>query len=299
VKRVLLTGASGFIGNHAIAALAERGFEVHAVGRTAPDDARVTFHRVDLLDGEAAREVVRNVAATHFLHFAWHVEPGRFWDAPDNLDWAGATLLLLRAFAESGGRRAVLAGSCAEYEWGGERLVEGVTPCAPATLYGVAKNATRQIAEAYAATARLSLAWGRIFFLYGPGEKPGRLVSAAIAALRAGQAFPTTEGRQRRDFLHVADVAGGFAALLDSEVRGAVNIASGAAVPVRSILEEIAGVVGGAHLLQFGARPLAANEPPIIEASVARLFEEVGYSLKFDLGEGLRDTVARTRNRLA
>ena len=295
MKRVLLTGASGFIGSYAVAALAERGFDVHAVGRTAPDDGRVTFHRADLLDRREVRDVTRRLAATHLLHFAWHVEPGRFWDAPDNLDWAGATLLLLRAFAEAGGRRAVLAGSCAEYEWGGERLVEGVTPGAPATLYGVAKNATRQIAEAYVATAGLSLAWGRIFFLYGPGEKPGRLVSAAIAALRSGQAFPTTEGRQRRDFLHVADVAGGFAALLDSDVRGAVNIASGTAVPVRSILEEIAQLIGGAALLRFGSKPSMQGDPPIIEASARRLADEVGYSPRFDLASGLRDTVANSR----
>jgi nucleoside-diphosphate-sugar epimerase len=287
-----LTGASGFIGNHAIAPLAERGFEIHAVGRTPPNDPRASFHQVDLLRSNDVREAARAIVATHLLHFAWNVEPGRFWDGADNLDWTGASLLLLRYFAEAGGRRAVLAGSCAEYQWGGERLDEALTPCMPATLYGVAKNATRQVAEAYAAAFGLSVAWGRIFFVYGPGEKPGRLVSAAVAALRTGQAFPTTEGWQRRDFLHVADVAGGFAALLDSGVRGSVNIASGSAVPVRSVLLAISNYVGGTDLIKFGARPMAPNDPPVIEASVTRIREEVGYHPRFELEAGLRDTLA-------
>lgn len=295
MKRVLLTGASGFIGSHAIADLAGRGFEIHAIGRTPPDNPVVNFHSVDLLRGHDVREVVRIIKASHLLHLAWHVEPGRFWDAPENLDWVGASLLLLRAFTEAGGGRAVLAGSCAEYQWGGERFDEALTPCTPASLYGVAKNAQRQIAEAYAGVAGLSLAWGRVFFLYGPGEKPGRLVSAAIAALRAGQAFPTTEGLQRRDFLHVADVAGGFAALTASDVRGAVNIASGAAVPVRSVLLALAELIGSADLLKFGARPMVANDPPIIEASVERLFNEVGYRVRYDLASGMRDAVAQAQ----
>ncbi len=300
MKRVLLTGASGFIGAHAIAALAGRGFDIHAAGRTAPADPRAAFHRVDLLDSAGTREVVREVSATHLLHLAWQVQLEGFWQAPENLDWVGASLLLLRAFAEAGGRRAVLAGSCAEYAWVGDgRLGEDLTPCVPATLYGVAKNATREVAEAYAMTTGLSLGWGRIFFVYGPGEKSGRLVSGAIAALRAGEVFPATEGSQRRDFLHVADVAGAFAAFLDGDVHGAVNIGSGAATTIRSMLSHIGDLLGRPDLVQFGARPMPANEAPSIEACVERLRQEVGYTPRFDLAEGLRDAVAHWRSRSA
>jgi nucleoside-diphosphate-sugar epimerase len=73
----------------------------------------------------------------------------------------------------------------------------------------------------------VSLGWGRIFFLYGPGEKPGRLVSGIISNLLAGRRIETTAGTQIRDFTHVADVAGAFAALCDSDVTGPINIASG------------------------------------------------------------------------
>lgn len=289
MRRVLLTGATGFVGAHAIPALQARGFEIHALGRRPPA-AEAIFHPVDLLDAEAVRRAVGAIGASHLLHLAWYAEPGLYWRAAANLDWVAASLALVRAFREAGGVRAVAAGTCAEYAWGPERLRED-SACAPATLYGAAKDGTRRILEAYAAETGLSLAWGRLFFLYGPGEKPGRLVSDAIRALVSGARFGTSPGHQRRDFSHVADVAGAFAALLDSPVAGAVNIGSGAAAPVRAILERIGSLTGRPDLIDFGARSLAAGEPACIEADATRLRTEVGFQPRFDLDAGLRATL--------
>ena len=289
-RRVLLTGATGFVGAHAIPALQARGFAVHALGRRPPA-AEIDFHPVDLLDAAAMRRVVGTVRASHLLHLAWYAEPGLYWRSAANLDWVAASLALVRAFREAGGGRAVVAGTCAEYAWGPERLRED-TPCAPATLYGAAKDGTRRVLDAYAGETGLSLAWGRLFFLYGPGEKPGRLVGDAFRALEAGARFGTSPGHQRRDFSHVADAAGAFAALVDSEVAGPVNIGSGTAPPVRAILEGIGRLTGRPELIDFGARPLAASEPACIAADVTRLRAEVGFQPRFDLDAGLHATRA-------
>ncbi len=136
-------------------------------------------------------------------------------------------------------------------------------------------------------------AWARLFYLFGPGEDPGRLVAGAIATLAAGGTFATSHGRQRRDFLHVADAAAALAALLAGTVEGPVNIGSGAAVPVRRILDHLQARLGG-HA-DFGARPLPPGEPDIIEADPTRLSSEVGFSPRFTLEQGLDDTIARWR----
>jgi nucleoside-diphosphate-sugar epimerase len=290
-RRILVTGATGFIGRYALLPLREMGFEVHVAGRNRPDDAAITFHRANLFEPADIKSVIETARPSHLLHLAWDTEPGKFWNSPLNLDWGAASLVLVRAFAEGGGSRAVLAGTCAEYSWSKpEPLDEGHSVLAPGTLYGVAKDALRRVVEAFAATTSLSVAWGRIFFLYGPHEKPGRLVSDAILALAAKQPFVTTDGLQRRDFMHVEDVARGFAALAASDVRGAVNIASGHAVPVRVILETIAREVGGADLLRLGARPRPADDPPLVEAAVSRLTREVGFVPRHGLDEGLAQT---------
>lgn len=297
-KRVLVTGATGFIGRLTLAPLRELGFEVHVAGRTFPSDPAVTFHAADLFDPAEAARVVRAAKATHLLHLAWDTEPGKFWNSPRNLDWVGASLAIVRAFAETGGTRAVLAGTCAEYRWGGgDPLDELTSDLGPGTLYGVSKDALRRIVTSYAETAALSFAWGRIFFLYGPGEKSGRLVSDAIQALRSGRPFETTDGEQLRDFMHVEDVAGAFAALLASDVVGAVNIASGKAVSVRSILEVIARKTGGQDMLRLGARPRPSSDPAIVEGSSARLRQEVGFSPRHELATGLAETVDWWRTR--
>ncbi|NEU10573.1 NAD(P)-dependent oxidoreductase [Methylobacterium sp. BTF04] len=288
MKRVLVTGASGFVGRHAVEALRMRGFEVHGVGRGG-DPAH---HPTDLLNPAERRALMDAVRPSHCLHLAWDAEPGRYWTSEANLDWVAASLDLARSFVACGGRRLVVAGTCAEYEWGTPRLHETATPCRPATLYGVAKDGTRRIVEAYARTVGLSVAWGRLFFLYGPGERPGRLVADATCALLAGTPFATSPGHQIRDFLHVADAAGALAALLDSPVAGAVNIGSGKAVPVRTLLDGIALLTGRPDLIAYGARPLGLGEPAAIEADIHRLSDEVGFAPRFDLDAGLADTVA-------
>jgi len=147
MSRILLTGATGFIGRHVLPRL--QG-DVHAVTRHAsPAGDGVTWHRADLL---ASAAIVTEVRPEVLVHLAWYVEPGRYWTAPENIRWVEASLALLRAFAAAGGRRAVLAGTSAEYDWQalGGRCHEQRTPLRPATLYGAAKHALHTAAAPYA-----------------------------------------------------------------------------------------------------------------------------------------------------
>jgi nucleoside-diphosphate-sugar epimerase len=215
-----------------------------------------------------------------------------------NLDWVGATLRLLRAFAEAGGRRAVLAGSCAEYAWGeAGPLREDASPLRPATLYGACKHATRLAAEGYAAQEALSLAWGRIFFSFGPGEAPGRLIPAVAGALLHGEVAPVTTGEQVRDFLAVEELADAFAALLDSGVEGPVNLASGEGVSVRDVVAAVGRAAGREDLIRYGALPTRPGDPPEIVADVGRLRDEVGWAARESLEAGIERAVAALHGR--
>ncbi len=275
MKRIYVTGASGFIGSQVMEPLRARGFEVFT-------------DRIDLMDPVSVTALMQRLQPSHLLHLAWYAEPGKFWTAPQNLEWEQASLHLYDAFAVVGGKRFIAAGTCAEYDWNYPVLDERETPCQPHTLYGQVKH---RLHLALQEKGKTSLAWGRVFFLYGPHEKRGRLVSDVIASLLNGQDVQTTAGTQIRDFMHLADVADAFAALCDSDVEGPVNIASGEPRSLRSILEMIGDLTGRGDLIQFGARPMPPQEPPQLSARVARLQNEVGFTPRYTITEGLKDTV--------
>src|SRR4051794_12804757 len=98
MKRVLVTGATGFVGRQTLGPLRDLGYEVHAVhNRGAPLALEgVTWHCTDLLEAEL------DVGASHLLHAAWYTAPGEFWDAEENLLWLDASLRLVRRFIAAG-----------------------------------------------------------------------------------------------------------------------------------------------------------------------------------------------------
>jgi nucleoside-diphosphate-sugar epimerase len=249
----------------------------------------VQWHAADLLDENQARRLMQIVAPSHWLHLAWcPTIPGQFWSNLENIHWVRASLGLFEAFEQNGGQRAVFAGTCAEYDWDFGFCRENHTLLRPTTLYGIAKHSLHGLLREWAAQKAISLAWGRVFFLYGPGEHPNKLVASLCRALIKGEIAHCSEGTQRRDFLHVFDAATAFVALLESEAQGAFNVASGQANSVRELAQMLGELTGRGDLLKFG---LPSPEAPFVVADVARLRDEIGWMPRYALEAGLRQTL--------
>ena len=292
-KRVLVTGASGFIGYHCLAPLVERGYEVHALqSRTAPlEHDGVRWHAADLFDLESTRLVIEEVRPTHLLHLAWYVVPGKVINHLDNAAWVQRTLDLLRLFQASGGKRLAICGSCYEYDWRYGCCSEALTPTQPDTFYGVCKNSLHQMVRWYCKLTGVSSAWGRVFFLYGPREHPDRLVSSVIRNLLANRPAPCSHGEQIRDYMSVLDVADGMAALLDSDFEGPCNIACGQPTAIKSIVSRIGELMGKPDLIKLGAIPPRTNDAPMVVADVTTMTQQLGWKPRLSLDEGLRATI--------
>jgi nucleoside-diphosphate-sugar epimerase len=299
--RVLVTGATGCIGRHIVPVLLSRGWEVHAVSsRPQPAAADgVTWHVADLLDATRARQLAVDVRASHLLHLAWYIAPGKWAAAPENYAWVEASLALVRAFRDAGGQRVVVSGSCLEYDWRYGYCTEGLTPHTPHTFYGVCKHALQTVISGYSAVTGLSSAWGRVFFLYGPHEHPDRLVAAITRALVSGELARSSHGNQIRDYLFVHDVADAFVALLESDVTGPINLASGRAITLRTIIERLGTLTERSDLLRIGAIPAAPTDTPLVVADTTRATRELRWQPRVDLDEGLSRTIAWWREELA
>ncbi|MDH5259776.1 MAG: NAD(P)-dependent oxidoreductase [Gammaproteobacteria bacterium] len=294
MKRVLLTGAGGYIGRHMLHKLVARGYEVHAVSRSAPVATadQIIWHSTDLLDAAATNKLVSQVAATHLMHLAWITEPGVYWESPRNDDWLSASFSLLESFAEYGGLRALLAGTCAEYDWSGGHCVEDKTPLRGKSLYAQSKLAFRDAAFAVAKSTDLSVAWARVFFSFGPHERPERLVPAVIRALLAGERARCVDGSLERDFMYVVDVADAMVAVLDSDFTGDINIASGQPTTLADIVNRIAVRLDASDRVDFGDYPRPPDDPQRITGDNSRLSRIVGWSPEYDLDSAIDETIA-------
>ena len=294
MRSVLVTGAAGFIGRSTLSRLLALRFEVHAT-TSEPVGAKVQngihWHDVDLLDNHQAAELMATVRPTHLLHLAWYTAPGRYRSSEENVRWVRASLFLVEKFLQWGGRRVTIAGTCAEYDPCEGCCKENSTPLRPTDLYSVSKHALHMMLASWSEQMNFSLAWGRVFFLYGPFEHPKRLVASVISSLLNNEFARCTVGDQERDFLHVDDVADGLVALLDSTVNGPVNIASGEAVAVRDVVSALGRLLGREELLGFGALSKPPGEQPTVVADVGRLRNEVVWRPRFSLEVGLEDTV--------
>jgi nucleoside-diphosphate-sugar epimerase len=289
-KRVLVTGATGFVGRALLRPLAAAGLEVHAVAhRSVPADGSATaWHQADLLDATAARQLVADLRPVILVHAAWYVAHGRFWTAPENADWLEASTALAAYFAEAGGRRVLGLGTCAEYAvtctlgdgapWPEHR------PVLPATPYGRAKAAlAARLAAMAERSGRLTCAWARLFHLFGPGEPPERLVPSVMLALREGREAACASGRPVRDFASTWFVGRALAALAVSGVTGPVNVASGQGRPIRDVVHAIARLAGRPDLVRLGRLPDRPGDPAYMVADTKRLAREVGFRERADL----------------
>jgi nucleoside-diphosphate-sugar epimerase len=308
-RRVLVTGAGGFIGRWSVPALLASGFDVHAVvsashqGDVPAQLAGATVHHSDLLDPRAIDTLIDATVPSHLLHFAWIAQPGVYWHSTDNVRWLRASEHLMQRFQAAGGVRIVMAGSCAEYDGTAGVCDEYVSPLADDTApgtpaYTACKLRLQRALAEFSAERRLSSAWGRIFFQYGPFEHPRRLVPAVICSLLRNQEALCSHGRQVRSFLHVADVGTAFAALMNAHLQGPVNVGSEQPIALAELIERIAAKVGRSELVRLGARP-APSEAPLLVPVTLRLREETTWRPRFSLDEGLSDVIDWWRAELA
>lgn len=298
MKRVLVTGATGFIGSFVAERLLAAGMEVGIVHRPGSDLWRLgenagRVHRIqgDLEEPSSVRDAVRAFAPEVAMHLAWHGVGNQQRNDPQQIERnIRATIGLVEIAAEAGARTWIGAGSQAEYGPQNHPLDEEA-PTKPTTLYGATKLAACHLAGRLAALRNMRFAWLRLFSIFGPRDHGCWLIPWLVRALARRERPALTLGEQRWDYLPVEDAASAFHAVAaNPEAEGVFNVGSGQARPLRQWVEQIRDLIDPDLPLGFGEVPYRPDQVMFLEADTRRL-RAIGWCPKRSLDEALKETV--------
>lgn len=304
MRRVLLTGASGFVGAAVLRQMVMQGRDVAVLLRESSDTRRVddllgraTVIRGDITRIEDARAAIEGFAPDCVIHLAWQGVKGADRNSQVQLENLPAVIALHRLSVDVGVSRIIGMGSQAEYGPQSGRISEDI-PTRPTTLYGAAKLAAAILLERAAAAAGQSFAWLRLFSSYGPGDDPSWMIPYLVDRLLAGERPSLTAAEQVWDYIHVDDAAAAVVVMTDADASGMFNLGSGRAQPLRDIIVTVRDLIDPSLPLGFGEVPYRPDQVMHLEADVSRLRAATGWSPAVDLHAGLRDVVHYHRARL-
>lgn|SRR5262245_14707835 len=266
---ILLTGATGFVGRQILRVLKERGCRVRAVVRESRKDQIAKTAIVEIatssdIFAESAvwwTDICRGVDTV--IHAAWYVEPEHYLYSPRNRQCFSGTLRLAEGARNAKVRRFVGIGTCFEYDLNVGYL-SIAAPLKPSTPYAQAKVETFAALSKFFPENGIEFAWCRLFYLFGEGEYPRRLMPFLRDRFAAGEPVELSSGAHIRDYLDVRDAGRMIADVALGSIQGPVNICSGQPITVREIAERIADEYGRRDLLRFGARPDDQGPPCVV-----------------------------------
>jgi nucleoside-diphosphate-sugar epimerase len=304
-KRVLVTGATGFIGSNLIGGLLDSGYRVVAIDKDPMKGSRiekyaqgVEFFQINLLEEEKLLEFVKRISPSHVVHLAARIDVRRDSGIVRQImqDNFGATLNLYNSLLKVNGLKRVVAISSADvYGQNEPPFTEDMTP-KPVSAYGLSKAAISFLCSMYYRLYALPVVELRPFLVYGPGQTNAQFVPAFIRNCLLGkEKIPLTPGNQTRDFVYVGDLVEAILLGLKAQqgVLGeAFNICSGEEVSIKEAAQLIAQLTGFPGKVEFGAEPYRPNESMHFFGLNAKAQRLLGWAPSTGLAEGLKQAIA-------
>ena len=266
-RKILLTGATGFVGSQILKSLQNEDVDIVLIVREGWQKKIINKNRItgfvltkDLFSEDANWWADVCSGIDIIIHAAWYAEPGKYLMSDKNIDCLQGTLNMARGAVFSGVEKFVGIGTCFEYDLSGGVLSID-TPLKPITPYAAMKAAAYLSLSQWFLEKEIEFVWCRLFYLFGDGEDHRRLAPYIKSRLKDNKVAELTSGNQIRDFMDVSDAGNMICDAALGKVLGVVNVCSGVPITVRQFSENIADACGKKELLKFGARPDNVVDP--------------------------------------
>jgi len=270
-KKILLTGATGFVGHHVLKNLISRNLRISIIIR---DDNILLSEEIDKIESiyftknlfkESHDNLCRITEGVDtIIHCAWYTKPSNYLVATENLECLEGTVKLGLIAKKNRVRRFIGIGTCLEYDYSHRLPLEISSPIRPISQYAKSKNSVFEQLSSEFEDSSIQFSWCRLFYLYGEGENNNRLVPYIHNQLRNSKEVYISNGDYVRDYMKITDAAELIVNVALSEHIGPVNICSGKAVTVKELAEKISDEYGMRELLQFRSTQNSISEPQFI-----------------------------------
>ena len=289
--RVIILGASGFIGSHTCSGLKDAGHEVIAVSRDPIKADRILQLGVETISYEHLHKHIDDYTSCTWIDFSWQGVMGSERNSEAQFDNVERVKEIANLAVLSKAISYIGVGSQAEYGPVDGAITE-VTSLNPTSNYGRAKIQAFEALSKLLYDSGTRFVWVRIFSTYGPGDADEWLIPSLVRSLITNSQLKLTKCEQRWDYLFVRDAAEAFVSLVETEgVQGVFNLGSGIATPLKEIVNQIAKLINPTLQLEFGGQLYRSDQVMHLEADISALTAVTGWTPKTDLRVGITETV--------
>lgn len=286
MKKIIVTGATGLIGSQIIEPLYKQGYEICILSRKSIEIKNATVIKCDLFNENNIKKVFAEVKPSYLIHLAWFTGEN-YLNSNVNFDYINASMNLLKYFHVNGGKRAVFAGTCFEYNFI-ERPLKEADTLNPATVYAKTKCILNELATLFCQKNNISFTWGRIFYVFGKNENPKRLIGSLFKHLEENIEIVINSGSLIRDFMYTKDIACAFVTVLKSDIEGAVNICSGQGINIKDLVITFARSMDKEYLVKFEDN--VGSQPKTIVGDDGVL-RKIGFEIEFNVAMAVEDII--------
>lgn len=281
MKKIMVTGITGSIGQYIVKPLKDLGFEVYGIGTKDITIDSFNYIRLNINNLTQLENIFKEIKPEYLIHLAWDLSKGYF-HSNTNFDMLTSSINILKYFKDNNGKKAIYIGTYAEYSFDHIPAKE-YDQLNPTTVYAKCKNYLREISELYCKTNNIDFCWARIFNTYGENDNNTRLFPYIVNSLKNDQKVSINHSQLEKDYIYAGDVARILALIINSNINGIINICSGKGLKLKDLAIMIAEKLGKVNLLELNE--FYTDEPLKTIGDNSRILNELKFNDYTDINK--------------